>query len=236
MSNSANLGMPFLQPAQAQKHVTVNEALVLADAAARLVLASVEVINPPASAGDGTCYGIGSGATGAWAGQDGLIAVADNGGWVFLTPVAGWQAWVADQSVRAIFDGAAWRVGAMALAPGGAATLHEIVEIDHALAVGTTSTATAAIPAMSIVFGVTGLVTTAITGTLTTFRVGVSGSDNRYGSGYGIAQDSWLRGLTGQPQAYYSDTDLILTGESGDFAGGTVKLCVHLMRLDVPLP
>ena len=40
--------------------------------------------------------------------------------------------------------------------------------------------------------------------------------------------------LTSTPQTYYSDTDLLLTGEGGDFAGGDIRLAVHLMNLTIP--
>lgn len=76
--------------------------------------------------------------------------------------------------------------------------------------------------------------TGAISGTLTTWRLGVASSDNRYGGNLGWAQGAWVRGLTSTPQTYYSDTDLLLTGEGGDFAGGTVRLAVHLMNLTIP--
>ena len=41
MVKTANLELPLVQAAQAQKHVTVNEALALLDAAAQLRLASI---------------------------------------------------------------------------------------------------------------------------------------------------------------------------------------------------
>ena len=47
MGETANLGLPLLQPAQAQKHVTVNEALVRLDAALHLSLLSISTATPP---------------------------------------------------------------------------------------------------------------------------------------------------------------------------------------------
>ena len=81
-------------PAQAQKHVTVNEALARLDAVAQLRVVSSERRRrrrPPAA--DGASYLVPAGATGDWAGPGGEIAVWSNGGWVYLAPKAGWRAW-----------------------------------------------------------------------------------------------------------------------------------------------
>ena len=58
MSNTPRLGLPLLQAAQAQKYVTVNEALVLLDGVGQLSLLSAETTLPPALANDGDCYGV----------------------------------------------------------------------------------------------------------------------------------------------------------------------------------
>jgi hypothetical protein len=51
MSETANLRLPLVQAAQAQKHVTVNEALLRLDAMSRLLLQSralaVPSLSPP---------------------------------------------------------------------------------------------------------------------------------------------------------------------------------------------
>ncbi len=235
MSNSPRLALPLLQAAQAQKHVTVNEAFSLVDGVVHLSLVSSIQTTPPGSAPDGDCYGVPVGGVNEWAGQDGRIALMSNGGWVFIQPGMGWQAWVVDMASHAIFDGSDWRSGALAVSPNGAATLQEIIEIDHSLSAGTTSTAVGALAASAMVIGITGRVTTALSGTLSTWRIGVAGSDDRYGSGLGLGLGSWLRGLTSAPVTYYTPTDLILTGESGDFAAGSIRLAIHVLRLDYPL-
>jgi len=234
MSNSPRLGLPLLQAAQAQKHVTVNEALVLLDGVGQMVLISATVTVPPGLASDGDCYGVGAGSVNEWAGNIGDVAIYSNGGWVFVTPQMGWRAWVADVGAVALFDGTLWVAGAVALSANRAATVQEVLEIDHTLVAGATDTVVAAIPAFSIVLGVTGRVTTAVTGALTGWRLGVATADNRYGSGLGLAQGAFVRGLSSSPLTYYADTDLLLTGEGGDFAGGDIRLAVHLMRLEIP--
>ena len=234
MSNTPRLGLPLLQAAQAQKHVTVNDALVRVDGAAQMVLLSVDQNTPPGLASDGDCYGVAAGGVNEWAGRDGEIAVRSNGGWVFLVPQRGWRARIADREAEAVFDGAGWVNGVLALSANNAATVHEVVEIDHVLGAGPTDNVVGALPASTVVLGVTGRVTSAITGTLTGWRIGVAGSDNRYGSGLGLAQGTWLRGLTASPHNSSAATDLLLTGEGGDFAGGTIRLAVHLWRLNLP--
>ena len=58
MANTPRLGLPLLQAAQAQKHVTVNEALVRLDGLGQLSLVSLAVSAPPGLANDGDCYGL----------------------------------------------------------------------------------------------------------------------------------------------------------------------------------
>ncbi len=57
--------------------------------------------------------------------------------------------------------------------------------------------------------------------------MGVASSTNRYGGGLGLAQGSWLVGITGQPVTYYADEPLVLTANGGDFAGGEIRLALH---------
>lgn len=52
---TANLALPYLLAAQAQKHVTHNEALQRLDALVQLVIAGTPS-SPPADAAEGECY------------------------------------------------------------------------------------------------------------------------------------------------------------------------------------
>ncbi len=235
MADTVNFALPLLVAAQAQKHVTVNEALARLDALAQLRLESLVTTTPPAVVGEGLAYAVPAGAVNAWNGQAGKIAVGANGGWVFVTPRAGWRAWVVDSGRLALFDGSDWREDALAVSSGGAATLHRVIEFDHAITAGTSNTTNVVIPNGAQVIGVTGRVTAAITGTgLTGWELGVAGATNRYGSGLGLGVGSWLRGLTGQPVTYWADTPLELTALGGSFASGTVRLAIHLVELTMP--
>jgi hypothetical protein len=101
-------GLPLLAAAQAQKHVTHNEALLELDALLYARLITRTLSTPPAAPADGDTYLVGVGATGAWSGQDGRIAYAFAGAWRFYIPFAGLTAAVADEDKSIVFDGRTW--------------------------------------------------------------------------------------------------------------------------------
>lgn len=105
---SAVLALPYIQPAQAQKHVTHNEALRLLDVLVQLAVASRSQTSPPADPLPGQRYLVPEGATGAFAGQEGRIALYDETDWAFVPPLPGWQAQVLDEGCAVVFDGTAW--------------------------------------------------------------------------------------------------------------------------------
>jgi hypothetical protein len=234
MANSPRLGLPLLQAAQAQKHVTVNEALVLLDGLTQLSFLSVSIQTPPGLASDGDCYALPIGSVNDWQGRDGEIAIYSNGGWVFATPQTGWRAWVQDTTTEVVFDGSDWVAGVVAMSQNGAASTFSVVEIDHTIGAGATSSVPLALPASTVVHAITGRVIIPLSGGLTGWRLGVSGSDNRYGSGLGLTVGSWVRGLTSSPLTYYSATDLLLTSEGADFVDGQVRLAIHTSSFGLP--
>jgi hypothetical protein len=162
------------------------------------------------------------------------LAVYSNGGWVFVAPRIGWRAWIVDAAEAAIFDGTGWVNGALAMSPNGAALHAETVEIEVALGTGGAAETDPIIPTAAVVIGVSGIVSQAITGTLSSWRLGVATGPDRYGSGLGVSLGSWVQGVTGQPQAYYTPTSLRLEAEGGEFSGGKVRLAVHLLRIGIP--
>lgn len=161
------LGLPYLLPAQAQKHVTVNEALGRLDALAQLAVVSRSLSAPPAMPAAGECHLVGPAPSGLWSGQAGKIAQHEGGGWVFIAPQAGWRAHVLDEGVTLIHDGTQWtdgprRLGVNAapdavnrLAVASAASLFTHEGGDHRLAINRAGTGDTA----SVVFqsGWTGL-------------------------------------------------------------------------------
>ncbi|MDJ0627291.1 MAG: DUF2793 domain-containing protein [Rhodobacter sp.] len=234
MSETAKFALPLLQPAQAQKHVTVNEALARLDGMTQLTLLSATEGTPPAGAADGDSYAVPPGAVNEWDGHSGEVAVFSNGGWVFIAPSIGWRAWIADQEQRALYDGVSWVPGGLAVSLNRAVSSFRVAEFDHALGAGATSQTSVQIPQYAMVFAVTGRIKTALTGTLTSWDFGVSGSSNRYGSGLGLTQGSWISGIGGQPLTYWSDTPLVLTANGGDFAAGEVRLAIHYYAATPP--
>lgn len=234
MVNTPHLNLPLLSGAQAQKHVTVNEALTLVDAASNLTLLTNLGVTPPANPADGDAYVVPTNAEGAWSGADGQVAVFSNGGWLFLQPKSGWSAFDADTFTSCVYSGNAWVAPALAASPGGAGFGLGVAETDHQITPGSTNLTAAIIPSHTMVVGVTARITGQLTGGLSGWRLGVSGSDNRYGSGLGLDLNSYARGLTGAPVTYWSDTELLLTGEGGDFAGGQLRLAVHYLSIQPP--
>jgi hypothetical protein len=111
MSDSVNLGVTYLEAAQAQKHVTVNAALSRLDGLIHLAVLSRVLATPPATPVDGDRYLVPVAATGAWAGQTGKIALRLEGAWVFAMPREGWTMWVANEDALVSFDGTAWVAG-----------------------------------------------------------------------------------------------------------------------------
>lgn len=108
MSNSANLGLPFIEAAQAQKHVTHNEAIRGLDALVQLSVIDRNLSVPPTTPSEGERYLVASGASGGWLGRDANIAAWQDGVWVFYTPKAGWLCWVDDEDALISWDGTAW--------------------------------------------------------------------------------------------------------------------------------
>ena len=234
MSDTSRFQMPLLDAAQAQKHVTINEALVRADTLASHRVESRSFSAPPGSPTDGAAFIVGSGASGDWVGQEGQLALYLNGGWAFIEPWAGWTVWIVDEGVEATF-GADWVSARIGGSLNGSAIQAMVAEEDHVLALAGSSTTTAIIPDKAVVLGVTGRVIEEITGA-TGWSLGVAGSTDRYGSGYGATLNAFAQGVTGQPLAYYGGTELVVTAEGGNFTAGRVRLAVHYFDIAPPAP
>jgi len=106
---SPNLSLPYLAPAQAQKHVTHNEALTLLDAVVQLAVASRSQTEPPVDPAPGARYIVPPGATGDWSGQAaGTLALWNGQAWRFFSPAAGWRGLVLDEGIELVWQGGAW--------------------------------------------------------------------------------------------------------------------------------
>ena len=110
------LSLPLILPAQAQKHVTHNEALRLLDVMVQLAVLNRNLNAAPALPAVGDRHIVAAGAVGVWAGQVGKIALYTSTGWQFFAPLQGWQAHVLAESMTVVYSGLAWSLPAAATA------------------------------------------------------------------------------------------------------------------------
>jgi len=110
VDDTQNLKLPYILAAQAQKHVTHNEALRALDSIVQLAVLDRDLTTPPTSPMDGDRFIVATGGAGDWVGKDGQIAAWQDGAWAFYQPNKGWLAWVGDEDVLCVNDGTAWSV------------------------------------------------------------------------------------------------------------------------------
>lgn len=103
-----NLVMPYILQAQAQKHVTHNEALLVLDGVVQLCVEAVGQNDPPVSFADGQIWGIGPAPTGVWVGHVGALAMRAGGGWLYIIPREGWRAWDRSAEAMRIYRNGVW--------------------------------------------------------------------------------------------------------------------------------
>lgn len=107
MTTTPHLAITLVEQSQAQKEITVNEALARIDAATGSGVISRTVSTPPGSPVDGDSYIVGSSATGAWAGKENAIAFYSSG-WQFITPKEGMTLWVNNEDTHYAYNGSTW--------------------------------------------------------------------------------------------------------------------------------
>ena len=119
------LSLPFLDPGQAQKEITHNEALMLLDLAVQASVEAVGTNDPPAAPAVGAAWIVGDTPTGPWNGMAGRIAGWSSDGWRFVAPFEGMRAWSRGDGGEARFAGGQWRVAERPAipAPAGGATI-----------------------------------------------------------------------------------------------------------------
>ncbi|MBL9048659.1 MAG: DUF2793 domain-containing protein, partial [Tabrizicola sp.] len=103
------LSLPLILPAQAQKHVTHNEAINQLDLIVQLAVINRTLTTAPALPSIGDRHIVAAGATGPWVGQSGRIALYTAAGWQFTQPLPGWRAHVLAEGQTAVFDGLVWK-------------------------------------------------------------------------------------------------------------------------------
>lgn len=107
---STKLDLPYIQPAQAQKHVTHNEAIELLDMIVQLSVEEFDAETPPVAPVEGQNWSVGPAATGVWSGNDGMIASYRSGGWMFVPPQEGWLGWDQTEKTIRVFSEGTWKL------------------------------------------------------------------------------------------------------------------------------
>ena len=130
MTDTLHIGLPYLDAAQAQKHVTHNDALQILDALVQLSVLARDINTPPLSPAEGARYIVGLSPTGVFLNHSAAIATFVDGVWRFLPPHAGWFAYVEADNALRLFDGLQWRDASDAI--------HALANLDR-LGIGTTA-------------------------------------------------------------------------------------------------
>ncbi|MBA1141764.1 DUF2793 domain-containing protein [Mesorhizobium neociceri] len=110
MTVSNRLGITEIGASQVDRSVTINEAIAKLEAGACL-FGAVSVLDnaPPGSPAEGDIYVVGTAGSGAFTGHNEAIAVYYNAAWLFLPPLAGMQAYAADEDAFYYYDvGGTW--------------------------------------------------------------------------------------------------------------------------------
>jgi hypothetical protein len=231
MTATPHLALPLLAAAQAQKHVTHNEAIAALDTLVHLAIKERGRNAPPVSPAEGDRYLVGAAPTGAFAGLAGALAVFDAGAWRFHAPRPGWRAFVEAENRHIAYAGGDWSDALAQTASGGLAALRAVEE-ELVLAGASLESATAIIPNRAIVFGVATRTTQALTGA-SSYDCGTAGETSKFGGSLGAAAGSTNLGVIG-PQAFYADTPIRLTANGGAFTGGRVRLVLYYLALTAP--
>ena len=111
--HTARLALPLLQPGQAQKETTHNEALALLDIAVQASVVAVGTNVPPIAPVAGQAWVIGATPLGAWEGQARIIAGWTTSGWRFVVPGEGMAVWSVADGQTARFGNGAWAMGVL---------------------------------------------------------------------------------------------------------------------------
>ncbi len=241
LSETPRLSLPVMAAAQAQKHVTHNEALAALDRKVHTLLQGLQVETPPALPTEGEAYHLGVAPSGAWSGRTGWLATYLDGGWTFDLPFEGMTVFSAADGQLATYYGGAWILLAdtvgithtqrLSSTPHGAETLHRILEEEVTVS-GESSVTTIVIPSRSVVYSVSTRTTAAITGA-SAYDCGIEGETKKFGGSLGITAGSTNVGVIG-PTAFYAPTPVWLTAVGGSFTGGKVRVAIHYFMPSAP--
>lgn len=229
MNQTPHFNFDYLLPEQAQKHVTLNDALRRLDGLVHLAVISSTQNTPPSKPSNGARYMVGAQAIGAWSGRDASLALYEDTAWHFFTPRAGWRVWDEQTATLLVFDGKLWQPINMGAAQGGGEALVRRVTAE----VNMTDAELATIPSHSIFLGVSARVSQQIVGPVS-WDFGVAKGLTRFGNSLPLAQGSEIRGPADPSIIYWQPTPLLATPKGGTFTAG--RLLLSLFYIDLPVP
>ena len=108
MSETTNLGLPYIAAGQAQKHVTHNEALRQLDMLVHVNAHARNLATPPPAPLEGDTYVVAANATDDWLTKENHLAAFHDGAWMFQPFKPGLVVWLAGESVLTVWNGADW--------------------------------------------------------------------------------------------------------------------------------
>ena len=234
--NTPNLNLPYLMPDQAQKHVTLNDALRRIDGLLQLSVTSMALAAPPANPSNGDRYIVPDNASDAWQNQTGKLAIYEDTGWQFITPQIGWRLWdeasealyvQADNGWQAINGGASSSTDSNVL-PSGMRITRARAEFDFSAPLPHLI-----VPSHNLCMGVAGRVIAAITGA-TTWQVGLDAQSDKFADGLGLPVGTQIIGPANPPFVVWQDTPIRLTALGGNFVSGVIVMDVFYLSLSPP--
>ena len=108
MATTSHLEITLLEQSQAQKEITINEALARIDAVVNTGVIDRDLATPPVSPASGDAYIVAASPTGAWSDKAGQVAYFDQI-WRFIAPREGLTLWVNDENIHVVYNGSAWQ-------------------------------------------------------------------------------------------------------------------------------
>ncbi len=122
MTTTSHLAISLVEQSQAQKEITINQAISRIDAILNTGAKSRSTATPPTTPATGDVYIVANSPTGDWAGQAGKVAYFD-AIWRFITPNEGMEIWVNDEDLTARYNGANWLLDGVVTQSGTSYTL-----------------------------------------------------------------------------------------------------------------